>query len=96
MSTVWAVPGAKCVCIDGDGVWYDDFDEPSAGPMRNDIVTVASYPIVDNGTVCIRLVGWPDANDMFQLASFKPLVTQAEDAALFASILAGLPVKVDA
>lgn len=50
MSAHWAVPGAKCVCIDDDFqalITVGQYSIPHRLPMLNEVLTVASANICD-------------------------------------------------
>lgn len=50
MSAHWAVPGAKCVCINDDfqtSLTVGQYSIPHRSPMLNEVLTVASASICD-------------------------------------------------
>lgn len=105
MSAMWAVPGAKCVCI--DDVWGNGFrgrQAPSRLPMLNEVLTIkevfgaeewAGANIPGGAAVSFVELGhdW-----CFAISSFQPLVTrtQEQDLAIFLPLLTDLPVKAGA
>lgn len=106
MAYEWAVPGAKCVCID-DG--YSTVALPGSeyvgdldGLARNSIYTIRAVgPDILDGDRRVWLVEILRENDPdlpyesgFSIARFRPLITRSQehDVALFAPILHGQPV----
>ena len=78
----WAKAGVKCVCINGNG-WYDQREQQDDGPRKGDVCTIKSASS-SYGRIWLVLEEWPGAG--YAIEGFRPLVSQADDVAMFKAI----------
>lgn len=91
MSGAWARIGVKCVCVDAKSVARPGHFLNLVVGKTYEIERVGIYPSWPApGAPCVWLKGEPNLGDQygaFLLSRFRPLITQADDVALFASHL---------
>lgn len=99
--SIWAKPGLKCVCIDGN--WPDkemDIANVVRAPMLNEVLTISAV----NSTGCLQFVEIPAETEtpsimwsvFWEVSHFRPLITLKDDVALFRHHLAGASAGADA
>lgn len=106
--TSWAVPGAKCVCVD-DSAWCFTHAvnlQRASLPKRGEVYVIRSVLSRGDGGLGLRLEGLDNSSIptisgdevSFRIARFRPLVTktQEDDLAIFLPLLTDLRVGTDA
>lgn len=84
--SAWARPGVRCICIVATDEWRPDrnpADVPELGfPVRGEVYTIATVEDEPEGLFLTLFELGED--DLFDVDSFRPLVSEADDVALFA------------